>query len=107
MTLEAKSSLPAALRSGGLLYVLHEYACGGLGCDALSARGQLWALQFGARNRKGWFLGKSVGAHGSVSFPQEVVTQERIAARTAAAGWKPAVLSRGAVVPWEVGAFAA
>ena len=44
---------------------------------ALTARGQPWALQFGSRNK------------------------ERNAAVPAAAGWKPALLSGGAFVPWE------
>ena len=34
----AKSSVLTALRSIGLLDVLHEYACGGLGRDAWSGR---------------------------------------------------------------------
>ena len=29
------------------------------------------ALQFGARNRKGWFLWKSVGAYGGAPFPKK------------------------------------
>ena len=40
------------LRSLGLLNVLYEYACGGLGRDALSAEGQPAALQFGRRNKQ-------------------------------------------------------
>ena len=35
-TASAESSILTALRSVGLLDVLHEYACGGLGRDALS-----------------------------------------------------------------------
>ena len=47
-----------ALRFLDLLDVQREYACVGLCRDALSARGQPWALQFGARNRRqeGGFL---------------------------------------------------
>ena len=37
-TASAESSVLTALRSVGLLDVLHEYACGGLGRDALSGR---------------------------------------------------------------------
>ena len=37
-TASAKSSVLTALRSVGLLDVLLEYACGGLGRDALSGR---------------------------------------------------------------------
>ena len=47
-----KTSVLTALRSVGLLDVLHEYGCGGLGRDALSAEGQPAALQFGPRNKE-------------------------------------------------------
>ena len=41
------------------------------------------------------------------TLPKKVATQEGIAAVPAVAGWKPALLSGGAVVPYQASAFAA